>query len=289
MTFCANMLFFFRMNTEPYGDTGFRENGNAKKLLDQISNQIKAVDFSSLKLLGFIPPEKLLDVYGSENHQKNMHRMARDFGADKLESHVAAIELGDNKYLLFLDVIEYDGKWFNLQLGGIFANMMDIDAEQAGAMWLDTEDEQVIEQTDLLPEDSRITSELLMAAAGAAKPAKQDLTIEAEGFNSPQESAKAYLEGLKANDLNSMISTFAVESYVDHSDLQAQVEFYNMYFFMSQEINLPVTDDFSRDLNIQSRKKEIVQEIVKQYSALCILNGDYFGNDKWQKINVISG
>lgn len=269
----------FQMNMEPYSDRKLQEDGNAKKLLEQISNQIRAVDLSSLKLLGFIPPEKLSERYSSEAHQKNMPGIAEGFGADKFESCLAVIELGHNQYLLFLDVLEYDGRWFNLHLGGVFANMMNIDAEMAGTLLFDEEDKQVIDQYDLLPEGCQSSSQQLMGAAGALKPAKQNVTTEAAaGFHSPQEAAKAYLEGLMANDLNGMMSTFAVESYVDHYDLQAEIEFINGYLFMMHELNLPVADDFSRELNIQSRKKKIVEEIVTQYSALCLINGDFFGN-----------
>ncbi|MFT4107511.1 MAG: hypothetical protein QM657_17275 [Lacrimispora sp.] len=91
-------------------------------------------------------------------------------------------------------------------------------------------------------------------------------------------AAKAYLEGFKAYEPDQMISTYAVESYVDHYDLQASLEDAQGYVFMHQEFNLPAANDFSRSFNIQSRKEQVIRDIARQYAALHIINEGYFGN-----------
>lgn len=259
-----------QLDLNPDDSIPLKEAEDVKQFLKQLTGQMKAVDFGSMKLLGFIPPESLSDTYGSDTHQKNMVRQAEKYGGEKMESCVAAIELGENKYILIFDVLESEGRWFNLQLGGILANMTGIDETMAGTMLLDAEDEQVLKR--FIADSSQNLFE-----SGIEAPDAEETTafiVESEGFDSPQKAAEAYLESFKGNELNQMISTFPVESYVDHYDLQAYLEGVQAYAFMHQEFNLPVVNDFSRDLNIQSRKKQITRDIVKQYAALCAMNGE---------------
>lgn len=258
-----------RMELNPDSYISLKEPEDVKHFLEQLTEQMKAVDFGSMKLLGFIPPESLSEVYSSDAHQNNMIKQAEKYGGDKIESCVAAIELGENKYILIFDVLECDGKWFNLQLGGILARMTGIDGNMAGTMPLDAEDEQILKR--LITDSSQNLFESEKDVPDAKK--STSFLVESEGFDSPQKAAEAYLEGLKANELDQMLSTFSVESYVDHYDLQANLENVHGYVFMQQEFNLPVVNDFSRDLNIQSRKKQIIKNIVKQYAALCVING----------------
>lgn len=258
-----------RMDLNSNGCISLKEPEDVKQFLEKLTGQMKSVDFGSMKLLGFIPPESLSDTYGSDAHQNNMVKLAEKYGGGKMESCVAAIELGENKYILIFDVLERDGQWFNLQLGGILANMTGIDGNMAGTMPLDAEDEQMLKQ--FIADSSQNLFESGTEVPDAEEPTAS--IVESEGFDSPQKAAEAYLEGLKANESDQMISAFSVESYVDHYDLQANLENVHGYVFLQQEFDLPVVNDFSRDLNIQSRKKRITEDIVKQYAALCIIDG----------------
>lgn len=261
-----------QLELSPGGYIQLKEDGDVKQFMEKLTGQMKAVDLGTMKLQGFIPPESLEDTYGSETHQKNMVKRAEKYGGDNMESCVAVIELGDNKYILLFDVIEFDGRWFNLELGGFLTNMADIDREMAGTALLDQEGWQVVKQ--LIVDSSKDLLESGTERPDAKEPT--EIIFESEGFDSPQKAAKAYLEGFKANELDQMISTFSIESYVDHYDLQSSLESVHGYAFMHQEFNLPAVNDFSRGFNIQSRKKQIVQDIAKQSSAVCIINEGYF-------------
>lgn len=245
-----------------------KDSENIKQFLEKLKGQMEAVDFGSMKLFGFIPPDMLSDTYGTDAHQNNMVKMAEKYGGENIESCVAAIELGKKKYILFFDVLERDGQWFNLQLGGILANMTGVERNTVGTIPLDTEDEKTLKK--LMPDLSKNLFELETEEINVEEPST--FIVESDGFDSPLEAAKAYLGGLKSNDIDQMISAFSVESYVDHYNLQASLEYLQGYFFMRQELNLPVINDFSRDLNIQSRKNYIIKDIIKQYAALCVIN-----------------
>lgn len=255
------------LDLEAEGPVIFKNQADVKAFVEKLDNSIKTVDFSSMKLIGFIAPEDLEEAYASQKHQENLIKAAQRYGGDKLISCVAAVEVGDIKYILVFDVIRKDGRWYNHQIGGIFANMLGMDREAVGIITLDTEDEKSLKQ--LLPDLSKNLLET-EAVGGAEKSAVSN--IEAGGFDSPQMAAKSYLESLAANEQDKMIGGFAVESYVDHFDFQSRLESTGGYIFMQQEINLPVINGFTRDLNIQSRKKEIQRRLLKQYTALGVFS-----------------
>jgi hypothetical protein len=263
-----------RMELKPDDYISLKKDEDVKQFLMQLTGQMTEVDFGSMKLLGFIPPESLSDIYGSDKHQKNMAKHAEKYGGEKIESCVAAIELGKNKYILIFEVLESEGRWLNLQLGGILANMTGLDRNMAGTMQLDEEDEQVFKR--YIADSSKNLLESGKEVSDEKEPIA--FIVESEGYDSPLKAAEAYLEGLKANKLNQMLRTFSVESYVDHYDLQAYLESVQAYVFMQQEIKLPVVNEFSRDLNTQSRKKYIIEDILKQNAALYAINGEGIDN-----------
>ncbi|MDW2798292.1 hypothetical protein RZO55_11980 [Clostridium boliviensis] len=248
----------------------FNNKADAEAFVEKLDSSIKTADFGSMKLMGFVAPESLEEVYASQKHQENLIKAAQRYGGDKMVSCVAAVEVGDMKYLLIFDVIRKDGRWFNHQMGGIFANMLGIDREAVGSILLDTEDEKSLKQ--LLPDLSKNLLET-EAVRGGEKSAVAN--IEAGGFDSSQMAAKSYLESLAANEQDKMIGAFAVESYVDHFDIQTRLESTGAYIFMQQEFDLPVVNGLTRYLNIQRRKKKIKWNILQQYAAL----GSYSGKD----------
>lgn len=246
----------------------FNNKADAVAFVEKLDSSIKTADFGSMKLMGFIAPEDLEEVYASQKHQENLIKAAQRYGGDKMVSCVAAVEVGDMKYLLIFDVIRKDGGWLNHQMGGIFANMSGMDRKAAGTLSLETADEQVLKK--LIPDFSKNLIET-NAVPETEKSTASD--IEAEGFDSPQMAARSYLENLAANQQDEMIGAFAVESYVDHFDIQTRLESTGAYFFMQQEFDLPVANGFTRDLNIQSRKKDIQRNILEQYAALGTFSG----------------
>lgn len=61
---------------------------------------------------------------------------------------------------------------------------------------------------------------VLMSISACSKSSVNN-TVESSGYASTAAAVAAYIEGLKENNLDKMISTFAVEHYVDNYDLQA--------------------------------------------------------------------
>jgi len=89
-------------------------------------------------------------------------------------------------------------------------------------------------------------------------------TIEGPGFATAEDAAKAYLIGLQNQDVEEMLSTFAVESYAKHYDFAAMLERL-MSYQPALEMRLPITDEYTQRLNIEGRRNQIVNGIVAQY------------------------
>lgn len=251
-------------------------NGKASRFVEQLSVQMRGTDFSSLKLLGFLTPDDMLDAYDSSydsnQYQLLISGMAQMYGADQFANPVAVIDIAGEKSILIFEAAKYDGKWYNTKLGGNLADLIGIDVADAGVAKLDEEDGEQVKQR--MKEHGLLED----ASSPAPVPAPADAVIESAGFDSPQMAAAAYLEGLKAGDLSRMTSAFAVESYVEYYNLQAYLEQMGSYRFLQQEISLPVVDGLSRAIDIQSRKKEVVEQVAGQFATVCILNGSYYGN-----------
>jgi len=88
--------------------------------------------------------------------------------------------------------------------------------------------------------------------------------IEGPGFNTPEDAARAYLNGLRNQDIKAMLSAFAVESYVENYDLEAFVERIRAYL-PSMEIRLPNSNAYNVQLNIASRRNQLMSMIANQY------------------------
>ena len=92
-------------------------------------------------------------------------------------------------------------------------------------------------------------------------------TLEGPGFDSPEEAAEAYLDALKEGDVEGMLSTFAMETYVDNLDLEAYVERLRVYVPISGT-PLPGDSDLVQAINLEKRRATFTQIFAYQYLTL---------------------
>lgn len=88
--------------------------------------------------------------------------------------------------------------------------------------------------------------------------------IEGPGYDTPEDAAKAYLEALKNQDVDAMVATFAVESYVENYDLEVMCERLQAYA-PSLDMKLPTSNDYNNSLDVETRKAAIISQIEYQY------------------------
>ena len=100
------------------------------------------------------------------------------------------------------------------------------------------------------------------------------MAYEDPGWDTPEEAVLVYLEGLKEQNIEKMISAYAVETCVDHFDLKAQLARLRAYT-VSMIPRVPNSGDLLRGINIEARKNEIVQSILLQMTSICLPGQDF--------------
>ena len=107
---------------------------------------------------------------------------------------------------------------------------------------------------------------LLMPCAFA-----EDASYESVGYASPEEAVTAYAAAFAEGDVMGMISTFAVETYVDCFDSQKYIEHMRIYNWNDNDavLNLPTVNEYNRQLRVLSRVSSILRGFNSQYIALC--------------------
>lgn len=109
--------------------------------------------------------------------------------------------------------------------------------------------------------------------------------IEGEGFESPEECLNAYIDALNNGNIDEVLSTFAIESYVDNFDTRAHIERNaaftpNAPFTMDYELSDGC--DFDRDIRIKVRQASIIRSY---YSMI----GQQTVHHDWQTIGPLEG
>ena len=112
-----------------------------------------------------------------------------------------------------------------------------------------------------------IVGAISFGGAGVAV-GETDGRIEGPGFDSAKEAVEAYLEALSNADLDAMIATFAIESFVENYDLAAMIERIRSYSAFTMQQALPTSDDFHIGFNIEKRRGDVAQNIKMQYMSL---------------------
>ena len=122
-------------------------------------------------------------------------------------------------------------------------------------------------------------------------------SLEGPGFDTAEEAALAYIEAFNAGDVPGMLSTFAIETYVDHVDRAETMNRVCAFVISSQDTN-PMPTPYVRDLLVSDRYGEIAQQLRWQYFyyAMPEAYGDdinklvqFTGDDRAQQIQDFLG
>lgn len=104
-----------------------------------------------------------------------------------------------------------------------------------------------------------------------------DDTVEGPGYDTADAALEAYIAALNQGDIDGMIATFAIESYVDNFDTKAHIErlksfsplnpFYSVY-------ELADGSEFDRDIRIKEREASIMYYYSKMLSQRIVQHDD---------------
>ena len=122
--------------------------GEANDFVRELSDFYNAAELHRLEILGFFSNDdlmlhELLPFYFWELleltehlqlNQEIFERRIPGLGADELVSRVAVFQLNEMTILLFADVVNYDGRWYLLELGGSFAVSVGLPWESYGLL-----------------------------------------------------------------------------------------------------------------------------------------------------------
>lgn len=114
--------------------------------------------------------------------------------------------------------------------------------------------------------------------------------LEGEGFDSPEEAVVAYAECLKEGDLEGMLSTFAVESYVDNFDLEAYCELmgsFQMHMVKSSGVAFPDGEGLTEEINVEMRRGNIIEMIYYQQMAGLLSGTEFEGVLEGQLLSAL--
>jgi len=103
-----------------------------KAFVEGLDNAFDAVDFGTLKVLCFTPPEDISEHYASEQNQENMRRQVAPFGADEARSVIAAFTVDDKLGVLACEAMRYADRWFMFKPHGNIAAMAGLPASGGG-------------------------------------------------------------------------------------------------------------------------------------------------------------
>lgn len=93
-------------------------------LIDEFQVPVAPYEFQSLEILGFVPPEFLDERYASEMNLTNISNKAERLGVDQLVSRVVVFELGGEKHILMVDVVDFGGEWRISEFGGNIGGLL---------------------------------------------------------------------------------------------------------------------------------------------------------------------
>lgn len=91
-----------------------------------------------------------------------------------------------------------------------------------------------------------------------------DAQVQGGGYDSAEEAVRAYVNALNRKDYDAMLSTFAVESYVEHYDLGAMVDRLQAYQ-MTYTMNITNENELAKGILKTRRMNEINSMIEYQY------------------------
>lgn len=119
-----------------------------------------------------------------------------------------------------------------------------------------------------------VTAALLAAGVLRLDSGAKRAAVEGPGYASAEDAARAYAEALKAGDMDAMLATFAVESYVEHFDRAAYFSDIGVVFTGLSGTLMPPADR-ALGLNLEGRRAQIIQPIYYQYICRLLRGTEY--------------
>lgn len=169
----------------------------------------------------FLTPDSVTGgKYSSEQNQKNMKARYTDiYRADEITDVVAVADIGDETIAVIPAVARYGSKWYIVTLSSITSSILGLGQYEKGftvvpadlSLLLATMPAEPAAQTDI--------------SAGGVQP----IRYEGDGYDTPEDAVRAYLEGLRNLDVQQMLGAFAWETQNSRYLIEAELLRLNTY------------------------------------------------------------
>ena len=105
---------------------------------------------------------------------------------------------------------------------------------------------------------------LVLAAAPALGEGTETGALEGPGFGSAEEAVTAYLEAMKNGDVEGMLATFAIETYV--AEMDAQADLARMGSFQpGYGMRQPLGGEYQRQVAVAARYGQLAESLAYQW------------------------
>ena len=120
---------------------------------------------------------------------------------------------------------------------------------------------------------------LVLAAAPALGEGTETGALEGPGFGSAEEAVTAYLEAMKNGDVEGMLATFAIETYV--AEMDAQADLARMGSFQpGYGMRLPLGGEYQRRVAVAARYGQLAESLAYQWMLFSWPEGyEAFGDE----------
>lgn len=100
-------------------------------LLRTLADPVTLERLQTLEIREIMRPEDFLEKadlsnYQSEVNQNNIEKMRRAYGAEQITSRIARVRIDGETYLFYMDLAQYDGKWYILSTPGNVGKLMGV-------------------------------------------------------------------------------------------------------------------------------------------------------------------
>jgi hypothetical protein len=106
------------------------------------------------------------------------------------------------------------------------------------------------------------------AVVATSVPPAPSTAYEGPGSASAEEAVSTYMNGLAAGDADAMVSSFAIETFAEHFDLRAYLEWIGAYTLGATPILVPAETPFAAALGVEQRHGNVINQILFQYLGL---------------------
>ncbi len=89
--------------------------------------------------------------------------------------------------------------------------------------------------------------------------------LEGSGYASPEDAVTAYIEAMNRGDANGMLSTFAIETYVENADPALLLQYNSAVSIASAWKTIPCTDPFVKSLVTANRYSYLSSYLISAY------------------------